>query len=128
MARSKKKKVVRQPAVVQHFATRLRELRRRRGHSQAELAEAATLTPTYIGKLESGTSAPTIDTVDRLATALGVAVTDLLPATAPANATDQLRENAHRLADKLIDAADAESLLMLCPLLAKLGESPAKSG
>jgi transcriptional regulator with XRE-family HTH domain len=123
----KRKKRVRQPAAVQHFAARLRELRRSRGFSQSELAERAVLTPTYITKLEAGLSSPQLDTVDRLATALGVGMTDLLPATAPADPTTTLRQQAHRLADALIDAADMESLQMLCPLLARLAEAPARS-
>lgn len=124
---SKKKKTVRHHAVVGHFAARLRELRRARGLSQAQLAEQATLTPTYITRLESGGSAPNIDTVARLAEALGVAVTELLPATAPDDPTAALRTQAHRLADALINGSDRETLLMLCPLLARLAEAPART-
>lgn len=127
MARSRKKKLVRQEAVVRHFAARLRELRRSRGFSQVELANLSSVTPSYITKLESGSSAPQIDTVARLAAALGVAASELIPSTPPANPVDVLRQQAHRLADAVIDAADLESLLMLCPLLARLGEAPARS-
>ena len=123
----KRKTRVSQPAVVSRFAARLRELRRSRGLSQAELAHQATLTPTYITRLEAGLSSPQLDTLDRLATALGVGVTDLLPASAPANPTDVLRSQARRLSEALIDAADAETLQMLCPLLARLAEAPARS-
>lgn len=124
---SKKKKVLRHHAVVGHFAAKLRELRRSRGFSQAELAREATLTPTYITRLESGSSAPTVDTVARLATSLGVAIAELLPATAPDDSTTVLRQQARRLADVLVESADRETLQMLCPLLARLAESPARS-
>lgn len=124
---AKRKKRVRQAEVVQHFAARLRELRRSRGLSQAELARQATVTPTYITKLESGSSAPNIDTVARLAAALGVGMADLLPEAPPADPADVLRRQAHRLADALIDGADRETLQMLCPLLARLAEAPARS-
>lgn len=124
---AKKKKVIQHDAIVTHFAARLRELRRARGFSQAELARQATLTPTYITKLENAGSAPTIDTVARLAVALGVGLTDLLPANAPDDPLAILRQQAHRLADALVDGADRETLLMLCPLLARLAESPARS-
>jgi hypothetical protein len=39
------------------------------------------------------------------------------------NTQAALRDMAGRLADALIGAADKETLLMLCPLLAKLGET-----
>lgn len=122
-----KKKVVRHHPVVGHFAGRLRELRRARGLSQAQLAEAATITPTYVTRLEAGASAPNVDTVARLAEALGVGVADLLPAAAPADPTARIRDQARRLAAALIDGADRDTLLMLCPLLARLAEAPART-
>lgn len=122
-----KKKVIRHHAVVGHFAGRLRELRRSRGMSQAELAEAATITPTYVSRLEAGSSAPNIDTVARLSEALGVPIAELLPATAPDDPTALLRDQARRLAAALIDGADRETLQMLCPLLARLAEAPART-
>ena len=95
--------------------------------SQAELAEAATITPTYVTRLEAGLSSPNIDTVARLAEGLGVAVTELLPAAGPDDPTASLRTQAHRLAEALIDAADRETLQMICPLLARLAEAPART-
>jgi transcriptional regulator with XRE-family HTH domain len=123
MAKSKKNRVE-QPEVVRHFAVRLRELRRSRGLSQAELARQATVTPSYVTRLENGSSAPNLDTLSRLATALNVTLAELLPATAPANPVDALRQQAHRLSALLIDRSDRETLLMLCPLLARLTEAP----
>ena len=127
MARSKKKKVVQQPAVVRHFATRLRELRRRRGYSQATLAAAATVSTSYITRLENGLVAPGIDLVARLAVALGVAVTDLLPSAPPTDPADVLRRQARQLFENLINGADRELFLMVCPLLARLTEAPARN-
>jgi len=123
MAKSKKKRIE-QPEVVRNFAIRLRELRRSRGLSQAELARQATITPSYVTRLENGSSAPNLDTLSRLATALGVALAELLPAVAPTNPVDALRQQARRLATLLIDGSDRETLLMLCPLLARLTEAP----
>jgi len=123
MAKSKKKRVE-QPEAVRHFASRLRELRRSRGLSQAELSRLATITPSYITRLENGSSAPNLDTLSRLAAALNVALTELLPANAPADPVQGLREQARRLALALIDGSDRETLLMLCPLLARLAEAP----
>lgn len=52
----------------------LRTLRRRRGWTQVQLAVLAGLDQTTISKLETGAqSNPDPDTVERLATALGIA-------------------------------------------------------
>ena len=126
MARSRKKRV-QQADVVRHFAARLKELRRNRGYSQATLAEAASVSTSYVTRLENGLVAPGIDLVARLASALGVAITDLLPSTPPTDPADVLRRQARQLFDALVDGADRELLLMICPLLARLSEAPARN-
>jgi hypothetical protein len=50
-------------------------------------------------------------------------MTDLLPTTALPDTQAALRDRARRLAEALIQAADKEALMMLCPLLARLVES-----
>jgi transcriptional regulator with XRE-family HTH domain len=123
----KKKTRVRQHPVVANFAVALRARRRALGYSQAELAARSAVAATYVTKLESGASAPQVDTVARLAAALGVGIADLLPDDAPADPTSALREQARRLAAEVIAAADRETLQLLCPLLARLGEAPASN-
>jgi transcriptional regulator with XRE-family HTH domain len=125
MARRKSR--IEHDEIVQLFAARLRELRRSRGLTQTELARGAGVTPTYIGRLESAGASPGIDLVDRLARALGTTTHDLLPTTARPDTLAMLREQARRLFDGLVQAADRETLQMLCPLLARLGESPDRS-
>jgi hypothetical protein len=61
--------------------------------------------------------------VDRLASALGTTVTDLLPTTNPPDTYAVLMERAKRVFEALLAKADRETLLMLNPLLARLGES-----
>jgi transcriptional regulator with XRE-family HTH domain len=90
------------------------------------LARAAHVTVSYIGRLESAGAAPGIDLVDRLAKALGTTVTDLLPTTASADALPLLQEQARKLFDSLMASASREDLLMIVPLLARLGESPTR--
>jgi hypothetical protein len=58
-----------------------------------------------------------------LAGALGSSVAELLPVTATPDTFDLLREQATKLFDMLMKAADRETLLMLNPLLARLTES-----
>ena len=117
---------VRQAAIVQAFAGRLRELRRSRGMTQAELARQAHVTVSYVWKLEAGNSAPGIDLVERLAKALGVSVSEMLPETSPPQTMAVLREQAQRLTGSLLETADRETLLMLNPLLARLLEAPSR--
>ena len=123
----KRKSRIEQAEIVKLFAAKLRELRHSRGMTQAELARQAQVTTSYVGKLESGSSAPGIDLVDRLATALGTSVTDLLPTTASTDTQAVLKDQARRLFEALLGAADRETLLMLNPLLARLNESMNRS-
>lgn len=123
---SKKKPKIRQAEIVENFAIRLRELRISRGLTQAELARKAKITMSYIGRLEGNGAAPGIDLVGRLAEALGTTIHDLLPTFASPDTEEILRERATSLFESLLETADRETLLMLCPLLARLGESPTR--
>ena len=126
MAKRRKARVE-QDEAVRLFAARLREVRRSRGMTQAELSRRAHVTASYIWRLESGGAAPGIDLVARLAQALGTTSHDLLPATAPPDTMAVLRDQARGLFDALLAAADRETLLMLNPLLARLVEVSGRS-
>jgi transcriptional regulator with XRE-family HTH domain len=92
--------------------------------TQAQLAAAAHMAASYVGRLEAGSTAPGIDLVARLAAALGTTVHDLLPAGPPADTDAALRGRAETPFADLIRGTDRETLLMLAPLLARLAESP----
>jgi transcriptional regulator with XRE-family HTH domain len=126
MARRKGKKIE-HDEIVRLFGARLREMRRSRGMTQAQLAEKAQVTVSYVGRLEAGGAAPGIDLVGRLATALGTTVAELLPTSAPPDTLAVLRSQAKRLFEELLAVADRETLLMLNPLLARLVEGQARS-
>ena len=57
---------------------RLQKLRTQRKMSRAELAESAGISRQYIRQLEAGLSDPTVGTLQKIAKALGVPVTELL--------------------------------------------------
>jgi transcriptional regulator with XRE-family HTH domain len=59
------------------FGKRLRTIRLERGLTQEQLAERASVHPTFISNVERGYSAPTLVTLVRLARALGVKPGDL---------------------------------------------------
>jgi transcriptional regulator with XRE-family HTH domain len=63
------------------FGDRIRELRRERGWTQERLAEEANMARSYLAELETARRAATIDTMHRLAVALGVQLRDLFPRT-----------------------------------------------
>jgi len=60
------------------FAQKLREARVARRISQEALADIAGLHRTYVGSVERGERNISIDSMERLAQALGLDVTDLL--------------------------------------------------
>lgn len=122
-----RKRRIQHAEVVRRFAERLRELRSSRGMTQLELARKAHVTASYIWRLESGGASPGIDLVDRLASALGTTVSELLPAAAAPDTHAVLVERAKKLFEALVAKADRETLLMLNPLLARLAESAPRS-
>ncbi|MEI6236445.1 MAG: helix-turn-helix transcriptional regulator [Planctomycetota bacterium] len=111
--------------IVQLFAQRLRALRTTRGLTQEALARRAAVTVPYIGKLERAGASPGIDLLDRLAAALGVSPTELLPARSPDPITI-LREQAESRFRSVIVRSDRATLEMLVPWLAVLDDALAR--
>jgi len=74
------------------FGKKLRSLRKNKGRglSQEELAEKAGIHPTYIGVIERGEQAPTLDTVEKIAKALNVEIKELFLFSA--DESDKARE------------------------------------
>lgn len=65
----------------QGFADRLKQLRKQRDLSQAQLAEAVGVHQNHIGRYERGESQPSADALRRLADALGVSTDYLIEGT-----------------------------------------------
>lgn len=66
--------------LVTRFGLAVRAARRERGWAQEELSEAAGLDRTYVSGLERGQRNPTLTTQERIATALGCSLADLVKA------------------------------------------------
>ena len=58
--------------MINGFAQRLRELRKQKDLSQADLGKLVGLHYTHVGRYERGVSRPSADTLHRMADALGV--------------------------------------------------------
>lgn len=66
------------PTAREILAKNLRRLRVERGLSQEAVAELASLHRTYVGCLERSEKSASLDSIERLANALSVTITDLL--------------------------------------------------
>lgn len=64
------------------FGERLREIRRKKGISQEKLAGLAGLHRTYVSGVERGERNISLVNIERLAIALDVAMSDLMPSAA----------------------------------------------
>jgi transcriptional regulator with XRE-family HTH domain len=121
---AKKKSTVRQAAIVVAFGERLRGTRTAKGMTQRELATQAQITFSYISRLEAGGAAPGIDLLERLAQALKVSLTDLLPPPTVSLTADAHRERVKNLFEAVLARSGQETLSMLELFLARLAESP----
>lgn len=59
------------------LGARIKELRKARGLSQERLSEKVGIDPKHLSRIEVGNSYPSLDTLERIATALGVEAKDL---------------------------------------------------
>ncbi len=59
------------------FGRRVKELRKKSGLTQEELAEKTELSVTFIGLVERGVNIPSVKTCDKIAKALGVSLDEL---------------------------------------------------
>jgi transcriptional regulator with XRE-family HTH domain len=89
------------------FGTCLRQGRRSRGLTQAQLAEASSLSLEMIGRLERGVAAPSFDTIEVLAGMLDVPPAVLFGAE-PAVAAGKRRDLLDRINRLLASASDPE--------------------
>lgn len=121
MAKRKTEDIDHHP-VVRRFATALRELRLRRGLTQAALADRLGSSEQYLSRLEAGKIAPGVDQVAKIAEALGVTPHDLLPVSAPPDARAALRSEATRLFASVTEGATEASLTLLVQFLSLLDQ------
>ena len=66
------------PTIRNKLATRVRFLRKEKRWTQEQLGEKAGLTYKFVGQIERGEASPTLDSVDKLARAFDLTVSELL--------------------------------------------------
>lgn len=59
------------------FGKRVAELRKNAGYSQEQFAFKCNVDRTYIGTIERGEKSPTLNTIYKIAKALGITIKDL---------------------------------------------------
>ena len=79
---------------------RVRILRLNKSMTQEELAEKSGLSTKYIGELERGQSNPTLTTIEKIATALGVEMADPLEVNPEILSSQELRREINLILDK----------------------------
>lgn len=117
-----KKRRIEHAEVVKLFAERLRARRSAAGITQTALARRAHLTLTYVGRLEASGAAPGIDTVGRLADALGTTIHDLLPLPTPPETLAALKGRARAVLDQVLQRADRDVVEAVTLVLSQLAE------
>jgi transcriptional regulator with XRE-family HTH domain len=93
--------------IAKRVGERVRQLRRASGFTQAGLAERGGLTTQAVSRIERGTRAPTLETLDKLAAALGVSLGALADAAAVAPRARTLPDDLLAIVEPLRDQPTA---------------------
>lgn len=99
----------------QQVGQRLREVREVLGISQDEAGHRAGISGKYVGRLERGEVAPTVETLDRLCKALHTNIPDLLTPRITTAADD--RQVLVHLVKKIVDDGDDRQVAKLRALI-----------
>ena len=103
------------------FGGKMQELRKNRGMTQEELAEALFVSRTAISKWESGRGYPSIDSLKEISSFFSVTIDDLLTGEKILSIAErEKKESLKKLCDQLLGAADLLAVaLMVLPLYPK---------
>ena len=96
------------------FHEKLQELRKSRGLTQEELAEALFVSRTAISKWESGRGYPSIDSLKEISSCFSVSIDDLLSGEQLISiAEKENKSNFNRVCDLLLGFVDLFSLMLI---------------
>ena len=105
------------PNVYGQMGRRVRNLRKKARLTQAQLAERAGITPDYMGRIERGQGAVTLETLNRIAKALGVPLRQFLDIREIASAS---REEILKSIQTILRKKDLEELRRIYAILEAL--------
>jgi transcriptional regulator with XRE-family HTH domain len=94
---------------------RIRGLRNKAGLTIAQLAEKANLSDNFIGCIERGERSPTLKTLEKVASALGVEIADLFVFSPKKKLSDA--EEIKIRVEKLIEEKDDRTLQLVSRIL-----------
>ncbi len=97
------------PTTKKLLGARIKELRKSRGFSQDELAEKVDIDAKHMSRIEVGGSYPSLDTLDRIAKALGVELKDFFDIVHESKRADLIRA----IMSLIKDADDAQLKLLV---------------
>ena len=100
--------------VYQQIGQRIRRLRKRADLTQAQLAEAADITPDYLGRIERGRGAVTLATLAQIAEALEVQLRYVIDLEDTDSAS---KEQVLKSIQTLLKKKSVEELRTVCAVL-----------
>ena len=89
--------------IIEKLGQRIREIRKKRGMTQAELAEKAGISVNFVGTAERGIHSPSISTLERIAKALHVNISQLF------DFTEELPEKKYAIKELISILKDGNS-------------------
>ncbi len=100
--------------IYQQVGRRVREIRKKMKLTQSTLGERAGITPDYMGRIERGRGAVTLETLDRIAAALSIPLRQLLDVKEIASAS---REEVSRSIQSILRKKGTEELRRIYAVL-----------
>jgi len=94
--------------LTKRLGERIRLLRKKRGHTQEQLAQEAGISDKYLSEVERGVSKVSVEVLDKVASGLNVELRDLLSMD-----LEDDRKQVEEYLHKLIKGASDEQLVML---------------
>ena len=108
-----KRKIYSKRALIMEFNEKLQKLRKQKGLTQEELAEALFVSRTAISKWESGRGYPNIDSLKAIAKFFNITVDELLSGEEILTAaSDEVRQKEQRVRDMVFGLIDCGSAIL----------------
>lgn len=83
--------------LVKQIGQRIRNYRAQKGYSQEKLAELSGCHPTYIGQVERGEKNATLESIEKISSALKISLSTLFEKLEPQNASQSIPLQCYEL-------------------------------